>query len=207
MTEGRLLTGSQDLDRILGGGLTPGNTIVIAGSPGTGKTVLAQQICFVNAVPEAPALYYTTWSEPHAKLLRNLSSFRFFDEQAIGRRIDFLHLPAILEEGSGLEAVVAELLRATVERRPSIVVIDSSKALHGLVPEERLRRVLYELASRVGQLDTVLLLVGEYTSEEIEQAPEFAVADGIIQLANEPRGLDDRRWMRVLKMRGSAVLS
>lgn len=207
--ERRLPTGSDDLDRILGGGVPRGSTLVIAGPPGSGKTLLAQQMAFVNATEAAPALYYTSWSEPHTKLIRNLSGFDFFDEQAIGKRIDFLHLPALLSEApeSGLEEVARELFRASVARQPVLVVIDSSKSLHGLVPDDRLRRVIYELASRVGQTDTVLLLVGEYTPREIESEPEFAVADGIIQLSNESRGLMDRRSLRVVKMRGSANLT
>lgn len=207
-TDRWLPTGSADLDRILGGGIPRGSTVVIAGPPGSGKTLLAQQLAFVNATKAAPALYYTSWSEPHTKLVRNLSDFDFFDERALGERIDFLHLPALVEEAAenGLEAIARELFRASVERQPVIVVIDSSKSLHGLVPEDRLRRVIYELASRVGQTNTVLLLVGEYTPEEIESEPEFAVADGVIQLANETFGLRDRRSLRVVKMRGSANL-
>ena len=201
-----LPTGSADLDWILGGGLPRGSTIVIAGPPGSGKTLLAQQMAFVNATKASPALYHTSWSEPHTKLIRNLSDFDFFDEQAIGERIEVLHLPSLLEDAGedGLERVASELFRASVERQPALVVIDSSKSLHGLVPEDRLRRVIYELASRVGQTNTVLILVGEYTPAEIESEPEFAVADGIIQLANEARGLLDRRSLRVMKMRGSA---
>ena len=205
----RLPTGSADLDRILGGGVPRGSTIVIAGPPGSGKTLLAQQMAFVNATETAPALYYTSWSEPHTKLIRNLAGFDFFDEQAIGKRIEFLHLPALVEESaeSALEEIGRELFRATVKRQPALVVIDSSKSLHGLVPEDRLRRTIYELASRVGQTDAVLVLVGEYTAQEIESEPEFAVADGILQLANEASGLTDRRWLRVVKMRGSSTLS
>ena len=204
-----LATGSADLDLILGGGVPRGSTLVVAGPPGSGKTLLAQQMAFANASEAAPALYYTSWSEPHTKLIRNLSGFDFFDEQAIGKRIEFLHLPALFDQAAerGLEEVGRELFRASVARQPAMVVIDSSKSLHGLVPEDRLRRVIYELASRVGQTDTVLVMVGEYTPAEIESEPEFAVADGIIQLANEARGLTDRRSLRVVKMRGAANLT
>src|ERR1700730_14158173 len=56
---GRLQPGLSDLDLILGGGLEPGSLVILAGAPGTGKTILAQQICFANATPEHKALYYT----------------------------------------------------------------------------------------------------------------------------------------------------
>jgi circadian clock protein KaiC len=73
----RSSTGLADLDRILGGGLTPGSVVVVAGPPGTGKTILAHQICFANATTEHKAVYYTTLSEPHTKLIENLTPFLF----------------------------------------------------------------------------------------------------------------------------------
>jgi circadian clock protein KaiC len=48
--------------------------------------------------------------------------------------------------------------------------------------------------------------VGEYTAEEVAYAPEFAVADGIVYLADEPFGRFDQRWLRVLKLRGTQYL-
>ena len=56
----KIPTGSAGLDEVLHGGI-PINTInVIMGAPGTGKTILAEQIAFANATPEAPAIYLTT---------------------------------------------------------------------------------------------------------------------------------------------------
>ena len=48
-------------------------------------------------------------------------------------------------------------------------------------------------------------MVGEYSASETRSRPEFAVADGILQLENEPRGPIHRRWLRVRKMRGAEV--
>ncbi|MFN2514018.1 MAG: RAD55 family ATPase, partial [Pyrinomonadaceae bacterium] len=56
----RLKTGNPDLDDVLRGGF-PVNTInVVMGAPGTGKTILAEQMVFANATLDAPALYLTT---------------------------------------------------------------------------------------------------------------------------------------------------
>ncbi len=81
-----LSTGEADLDLILGGGLRPGSMVVVAGPPGSGKTILAQQICFSNATTEHKAVYYTTLSEPHSKLVAHLQGFSFFDPERSARR-------------------------------------------------------------------------------------------------------------------------
>jgi circadian clock protein KaiC len=198
-----LTTGDRAFDDVLGGGLAAGSMVVLAGAPGTGKTILAQQICFANATPERKAIYFTTWSEPHDKLVRHLAPFSFFDRAALGDRVEFVHLTGLIQEpGTGLAAVADEILRRSFASKPSVVVIDSSKALHDVVDPEEFRRSIYDLASKVAFTEAVLILVGEYTVGETRASPEFAVADAIVQLENEAHGPIDRRWLRVLKMRG-----
>ena len=200
----RLRTGIPDLDLILGGGFEPGSLVILAGAPGTGKTILAQQICFANATREHKSLYYTTLSEPHIKLVRHLEPFGFFKPAALGKSVDFIHLGELVQDAAkdGLESVVYEVVRMCFEARPAVVVIDSAKALGDFVSKDELRTALYSLASRVAHTEALLLLVGEYTSHEIEGGAEFSLADGIVQLAYEPHEPVDRRWLRVVKLRG-----
>jgi circadian clock protein KaiC len=204
-----LSTGIEELDLVLGGGLQPGSLVVLGGAPGTGKTILAQQICFANATPDSKAIYYTTLSEPHSKLVRHLEPFDFFDPDALGDTVEFIHVGDLLlqEAGGGLESVVSEVVDRCFADNPAVVVIDSSKALQVFADEQSLRAAYYELASRAAHTGAVVILVGEYTSEEIERNVEFALADGIIQLANESYEPVDRRWLRVLKMRGALTLA
>lgn len=211
----RVSTGIADLDLVLGGGLPVGSLTFIAGGSGTGKTILAQQISFANATPERKALYYTLVSEPHSKLVQHLEQFEFFDPDGLGERVEFIHLPAVLsgvdvnagpeERATALASLVDEVIRASVEAERSVIVIDGIKAMRDFAQVEGFgfRGLSYDLASKVAHSNAILLFVGEYTAEEVAYAPEFAVADGILYLADEAFGRFDQRWLRILKMRGA----
>jgi circadian clock protein KaiC len=201
-------TGSPGLDLVLSGGLERGGVVVLAGAPGTGKTILAQQMCFANATPEHKAVYYTTVSEPHTKLVRHLEPFAFFDPAALGVTVEHIHLGDFLrppaDEADGLAPMVSEIVRKTLEEEPAVVAIDSTKMLRDFASERELRGALYDLTGRVADTGTVLLMLGEYTPEELESGTEFSLADAIIQLEYQSREPVDRRSVRVTKVRGTS---
>jgi len=205
----RINSGIPRLDTILGGGLPVGSLIVIAGSPGTGKTILAQQVCFSNGTPEHKAVYYSTIAEPPEKFISHLEVFDFFDRAALVEKVEFINLEEMLQaDESGLARMMDEIVRKCIEEEPSVVVVDSAKALRDFSGDGRSLRVsIYHLAARIAHTDTTLLFVGEYGPEELESAPEFSLADGIVELVYESHEPSDRRWLRVRKMRSSKHLS
>ena len=201
----RLSTGIANLDAVLGGGLPAGSLIVIAGQPGTGKTILAQQICFANGSTEHKAIYYSTVSEPPEKFIMHVEVFDFFDRSALVNRIEFINLGELLQSGSdGLRSMADEIVRKCLEEQPAVIIVDSAKALRDYSEDHRaLRAAVYSLAARIAHTDATLIFVGEYSSDEIGSAPEFSLADGIVELAYESHEPMDRRWLRVRKMRSS----
>ncbi|HXK29709.1 MAG TPA: RAD55 family ATPase, partial [Candidatus Binatia bacterium] len=72
-------TGSAALDAILGGGIPAQSVTVIAGEPGSGKTVFTLQALFHHARQGKKCLYFTTLSEPALKVIRYMQLFSFFD--------------------------------------------------------------------------------------------------------------------------------
>src|SRR5665213_378961 len=89
-----MITGVPGLDAVLGGGLPEYSFNMIAGSPGAGKTTLAQQIVFANATIERPALYFTVLGEPTLKMLRYQRRFGFFKPELVGSAVRFINLSA-----------------------------------------------------------------------------------------------------------------
>jgi circadian clock protein KaiC len=202
----RLKSGNAELDQVLGGGF-PGNAIhVIMGAPGTGKTILAEQLCFANASPDCKVLYLATFSEPLQKLVGFLQNFSFAKIELLGTEIAYEYVgEELLTAPERIPQRVQELLAL---HRPRIIVIDSFKALADLMPERSAwRRTLDAVAGMLSAYDTTTFLVGEYTSDMLTQLPEFAVADGVLDLTREERGSRDERFVRVLKLRGSGFLA
>jgi circadian clock protein KaiC len=199
-----MVTGVAGLDVVLNGGLEPGAVVVVAGAPGTGKTILAQQMCFATGTAVHKCAYYTTVAEPHTKLVRHLEPFTFFDPLALGSQVEHIHLGDFLRPGrpGGLQPMVEEIVRKTLDEEPSVVVVDSAKMLHDFADERALRGALYDLTANFAETSAVLLLVGEYTPSELAGGIEFSLADGIIQLEYQVREPVDRRTLRVVKMRG-----
>ncbi len=199
----KISTGSAGLDEVLDGGI-PRNTItVLMGAPGTGKTILAEQLAFANATPESPVLYLTTLSEPLEKILVHGQSHTFFDANKVGVSVFYEDLGVMLRE-SGIEKLPEIVLELILARRPGFVFIDSFKALNELLQSSDQRRtVTYDLANVLSSYHCTSFLVGEYSHEMMTDLPVFAIADVIIQLIKFSSNVREQRFLRVEKMRGS----
>ena len=203
----RLLSGSDRLDAVLGGGLPLNGITLVIGRPGTGKTILAQQYLFRNATAERPALYLSTVSEPLEKILRYGQSLEYFDASALGSRVIYEDLGQTLND-DGLTGVLARVTEMLKQRRPGLMVIDSFKALQVYAADAgAFRRFLHDLAGRLSALPITSFWVGEYDGTQLADAPEFAVADAILSLSTDHTAEREMRAFQVLKLRGSGFLS
>ncbi|MDP7314358.1 MAG: DNA repair protein RadA [Pseudomonadales bacterium] len=149
----RLNTGMEEFDRVLGGGLVPGSTILISGNPGAGKSTLLTQIMCQLAV-QYPALY-VTGEESLAQ---------------IAMRAKRLQLPLVdlkVMAQTNVEAIVT----VWEELKPQLLVIDSIQVMHlddvdsapgGVSQVRESASVLIQHAKKT---NTVLLVVGHVTKE------------------------------------------
>jgi len=203
----RITSGSEPLDVILGGGLPQDAIIMLAGAPGSGKTILGQQWVFANATAERPALYLTTVSEPLEKVLRYGETMSFFDQSAVGRSVYYEDLGVALRD-QGLRGVLDRLRDLIRELQPMMVVIDSFRALHPYADRSSgFRRFLHDLAGMLSAVPVTSLWVGEYDEDDIARDPEFAVADAIITLSSVQVGQRSARALQVHKLRGGGFLA
>lgn len=149
-------TGITELDRVLGGGVTPGSVTLVVGEPGIGKSTLCLQLAarLRDAIDEGEILIVSA-EESAAQV------------GARARRLGAERHGVVLLATSHLPDVVAALER----RSPSVAVIDSVSTLHtpnmsgspGSVTQVRTAaEALSQFARRSG---TMLVLVGHVTKD------------------------------------------
>lgn len=199
----RIQTGCVGLDEILNGGI-PANTItVLMGAPGTGKTILAEEIAFWNATEEHPALYLTTLSEPLEKFIFHGQTYSFFDSAKVGKSVIYEDLGVTVRK-TGV-AKIAEVITDLIGKyKPSLLFIDSFKALNELLESTVQRRTaIYDLATVFTSYKCTTFLIGEYATEMTTDLPEFAIADAVLNLMKYSTNVREQRFLRVEKLRGS----
>jgi circadian clock protein KaiC len=200
----RVRTGNSQADEVLGGGFPSNSINIVMGQPGTGKTIFAEQLLFENAGADRASLFITTLSEPLAKAVTYAQRFRFFDVRKLGTEIQYHDLGTALAV-DGPHVIVPWLTDIIKTSRPKIIVIDSFRAIHDLgTSVQEMRRMVAELAGLLSAYDVTTFLLGEYTSDDVQRFPEFAIGDGIVELARSSLSSRDERFFRVLKLRGSA---
>ncbi|HMA36734.1 MAG TPA: ATPase domain-containing protein [Chloroflexia bacterium] len=219
-----LPTGVEGLDTILGGGIPQGSLLMVVGAPGTGKTILLQQLCFAwgrrHRAPPAPAadprgralgagkaIYFSTLSEPHDKLIEHISQFDFFDPGLLQEHVKLLSLISIMDKGL---AAVGDVIIETARRdQARLVCLDSFAALATLAADsDELRRFLYRLSSQLRLLQMTVLVslertLGASSGSAVTEA-DLTVADGILGLYSRMVGAREYLRIEVRKLRGMA---
>lgn len=203
------------LDEVLRGGLLRGGLYVVRGAPGSGKTILGNQICFAHARRGGRSAYATLLAESHARMMLHLETLEFFDEELADDRVRYLSAYGALMK-HGLRGVL-DFIQKVLQERPktgrkarndskeAILVIDGFLVISdqsGSVTE--LKKFMQELqlyADLIGA--TVLLLAGPAVDES---RPEYTMVDGIIELHEKMSGLRTYRELRVRKLRGGPHL-
>ena len=212
----RCVTGIEGLDHILNGGVPRGNTVLVSGSVGTGKTSICIEFLVRGALYGESSLYLSV-TEPVDKLLRNVIPFDFWDEKLIKQgKLQFVDLPRIYEElGVDKDELSLEetrrlsdaIVRRVEEGRIKRLVLDSGTSVaYRLKEEERIRDFFLRLGQALSAKGCTSLLVAEVAPSAPGYSRfglEEAIADGVIVTGNLERRGDLLRTLQVVKMRGT----
>ncbi len=199
----RVKTGIPGLDEITHGGIPAGETVLVSGTAGTGKTILASQYVYMGAKKYKEPSVYLSLEETPDSIRQNALNFGWdFGPLEKKESISFVkydpyHVDDVI---NNLEGKIREISA----RR---VVIDTISALGLYMREESdYRRMLFNLSQILEKVKCTTLILSETVpgSQNISRhgVAEF-VADGIIVLYYSRVKSSFSRAIQIWKMRGT----
>lgn len=201
----RVPTGIPGLDTLLHGGLFRGSVYLLQANPGSGKTILGNQVCFAHVKSGGRAVFVTLLTESHSKLLAQLASLSFFERERIGEALTYVTAYQALEK-DGLKGLLILLRKIVRDHDASMLVIDGVVTAGAMAESTvEMKKFVHELQSFVELVGcTTLLLTG--AGEAREQYALRTMVDGLIELHRDPHGIDVMRSIEITKFRGSKAL-
>lgn len=200
----RLPSGIPGLDDVLGGGFFRAGVYIVHGLPGSGKTILANQLCFTHVAGGGRAVYVTLLAESHSRMLQHLRPLAFFDESVIPDKLSYISAFHDLES-DGLKGLMAVLRREMRARNVSVLVLDGLVAAAEAAQTDReLKKFIHELqTSAVFHGCTVFLLTSGIPQRV---NAEHTMVDGLIELEDRLYDVRAERALQVRKFRGAGSL-
>lgn len=210
----KLTTGIAGFDLIAHGGLPKGRSTVVAGSAGSGKTVLAIQFLVTGIREFSQSGVLVTFEETPADLIENVYSLGWDLAQLVKENklaiVDATPDPGkeVIQAGSfDLSALLARIESAIRKVQASRVILDTIGAIFPQFAEATtVRRELHRIHVGLRQLGVTTLVTLERTEEEGgigRFGVEEFVADGVILLRNRLEQEKRRRTIEIVKLRGS----
>ena len=201
-------TGIPGLDNLIGGGFQKGSLIMLAGSPGTGKTVLATKFLSTGVTDFDEPGIYVSFGENKETLRENMTK-QFgpeFGSSLQSEKIKFLEFVVMTDVG--LEAILRSILDEVKSTGAKRLVIDSYSAMAQLFEAGESRTVLHAiLGAPIREAGCTTIVICEGPPDDLNtgsRAEEF-VADGVILLSVQEVDGRPLRTIDILKMRGSRL--
>ena len=204
----RLSTGVPGLDALMGGGIPTGNSMLVTGPSGTGKSVLAAQFIAEGARHGEVGLV-VLFEQAHAKYLRWAANLGIDLERLSGEEL--VHIMPLQRVDLAPDEAIQLIWQEVQQRQVRRVVIDSLTGFEVTVtPSHRdeLRQALYRLVEGLAAIGLTVVM----TMETVEVSTDllmsnrlisFLADNNIIQRYVEIGGRFER-VLTVIKMRNSA---
>ncbi|MBC7714603.1 MAG: serine/threonine protein kinase [Rhizobacter sp.] len=194
------VSGIHGLDQITGGGFLRGRLYLIEGVPGSGKTILGNQLAFANAKQGESSLFITLLSESHGKMLDHIRDFNFFDESLLNEKVFYLSGYTVLSE-NGIGGFKNFLTQGIRSSNIKLVVIDGFKIVSSFSKDDlEYSTFLHDLNTLASALNCIFIILNPVNSSKPQ--PEDVLTDGLIELKRTDVGMRNVREIHVHKMRG-----
>jgi len=198
----RLPSGIPALDTILRGGFFAGSLYIVRGAPGTGKTILTNQVVFHTINEGGRAAYLSLLGESNSRLFAYLSSLSFFQLAPIGETLLY-HSASHVAESNNVQELQEMAKSAIINHRAQVLVIDGLSTMGALSESSMaLKQFIRSLQAYCETYRCTAFLL----QDEQEQGAVDTTADGILVLRNTQGVLGGLRELEIRKLRGSGYL-
>ena len=199
----RVKTGIPGMDELIDGGIPRGSTLLLSGTPGTGKTIFALQYLHNGSKYDQKGLYVTFEEKEDA--LREQA--RQFGWKLDNKYVKIWHIPT----KSITDATTQEIMDYVKSRKIERLVIDSLSTLAINIPtlhtnqvsEYGVQHFVYQFLGDMQTLPCTTLLISQTTDSSAlsrDGVSEF-VCDGVVNVVFESLGGQFSRNLLVRKMR------
>lgn len=204
-SEDRISTGVRGLDEMMAGrGFFRASSVLITGTAGTGKSILAAH--FANAAcARGEHCIYFAFEESPSQILRNMRSVGLDLERWMKKGL--LQIRSTRPTATGLENHLAEMHRVIAESMPSAVVVDPITNLISVGDKSAVKSMLTRLIDYL-KMEKITATFTNLSSGAV--GPEQTITeisslmDVWISVRDVEHGPARRRVLYILKSRGMA---
>ena len=201
----RIATGIARLDAMLGGrGFFRGSSILLTGTPGTGKTIVAANFAQAAARRGERVLFFSFEESPN-QIIRNMHSIGLRLEPLV--RHGLLRFHAARPSLYGLEMHLATMFKEIAAFQPAVVIVDPITSLMDAGTESETKGMVTRLIDylKAGQVTSLFtsLTQGGHVLQQSE-ATISSLMDAWLLLQDFEGNGERNRVLYVLKARGMA---
>ncbi len=213
----RVKTGIPGLDEILGGGIPKRNVVLVAGGPGTGKSIMGMQYLWSGLQIGEPGIYVALEEHP-VQVRINMRQFNWdvknYEAKGVFAIVDAFTAGVgeaakrekyVVKDPTDVGAIVDVVKQAISDIGAQRVVVDSISTLY-LTKPSIARSVILQLKKLLSGMGTTSMLVSQVSVTErgfggpgVEHA-----ADGIVRLDLDEVDGELVRSLIIWKMRGTS---
>ena len=212
-------TGVEGLDGILGGGIPEKNQVLLAGGPGTGKTLLGFEMLY-NCAKRGTPCGFIALDERSDNIIRNMkSTFTYMNDidELIRKKMliidgddsaNKIATNTSEESGYSMGNLMSEVEGIIKTINAEVVVVDSLSFLKLMLGKTLLyNKTVSSIISNLRRLNVTGLITLEipyYQRSRVKFSQELLLFDGVMALYHTEDNGKDENIMQVVKMRGTS---
>jgi len=208
--EARIPTGIPGLDGMMEGGFAAGNVVLVAGTAGTGKSILSTQFLVNGATKHNEVGVLITFEEKKRQIFKNMKRFGWDLEEMEKKKQLFIfeyaphEVDKFITEGGSIESIIRDY-------KAKRLVFDSITSFAALYEGEAKRRqAIIRLLDILRRWNCTTLLPSEASITEEGEGTQVQVrfgleylADALLSIYAVRKGDLRETALEIIKMRGT----